>query len=53
MDHNGWYGYVYPKNLTEFTQPKIMTQVLAKRASMVFDNGFGYRFVGGVEMRDI
>lgn len=53
MDHNGWYGYVYPKKITEFTQPKIMTQVLAKRVSMVFDNGFGYRFVGGVEMRDI
>lgn len=47
MDHDGWYGYVYPKNLAEFTQPKIMTQVLAKKASMVFDEEFGYRFVGG------
>ncbi len=47
MDHEGWYAYVYPKNLVEFTQPKIMTQVLAKKASMVFDEDFGYYFVGG------
>jgi len=47
MDHEGWYAYVYPKNLIEFTQPKIMTQVLAKKASMVFDENLGYRFVGG------
>lgn len=47
MDHDGWYAYGRNQNLVEFTQPKIMTQVLAKKASMVFDEEFGYRFVGG------
>jgi hypothetical protein len=47
MDHNEWYAYVYPKNLNDFIRPKIMTQVLAKRASMVFDENGAYYFVGG------
>ncbi|MEP2771975.1 MAG: Eco57I restriction-modification methylase domain-containing protein [Fulvivirga sp.] len=47
MDHDNWYAYVYPKNLDQFEQPKIMTQVLASKASMVFDKEDGYHFVGG------
>jgi len=47
MDRDEWYGYVYPKNLAEFDNPKIMTQVLASKASMVLDEKGDFRFVGG------
>jgi len=47
MDHEGWYGYGRTQNIAEFGQPKIMTQVLASKASMVLDEQGEYRFVGG------
>ena len=47
MDHNQWYGYVYPKNLDQFEQPKLMLQVLAKKASITLDESNNYYFVGG------
>ena len=47
MNHERWYAYVYPKNLEQFNQQKIMTQVLANKASMVFDDKDEYYFVGG------
>jgi adenine-specific DNA-methyltransferase len=47
MNHSGWYGYVYPKNLDQFQYPKIMTQVLSCQSSMVYDPSDGYYFVGG------
>jgi type I restriction-modification system DNA methylase subunit len=42
-----WYAYVYPKNLVEFSEPKIMTQVLASKASFTLDKIGLYYFVGG------
>jgi len=47
MGNDNWYAYVYPKNLLEFEQIKIMAQVLAKKASMVIDTDAKYYFVGG------
>lgn len=47
MNKENWYAYVYPKNLEQFEQPKILTQVLANKASMVFDKHENYHFVGG------
>ncbi|MFA6049181.1 MAG: N-6 DNA methylase [Candidatus Micrarchaeia archaeon] len=44
---DSWFAYVYPKNLVEFAQPKIMTQVLANRASFTLDKIGLYYFVGG------
>jgi hypothetical protein len=42
-----YYAYVYPKNLTEFSQPKVMTQVLSNKASFTVDAEGLYYFVGG------
>jgi len=47
MKHGRWYGYVYPKNLSKFQSSKIMTQVLASKASFTFDDAGKYYFVGG------
>ena len=47
MNHDQWYGYVYPKNLDQFEQPKLMLQVLAKKASITLDESNNYYFVGG------
>jgi len=46
MRHSGWYGYVYPKNLTLFDQPKLLTPSIAKRASFAYDCKGEYYFVG-------
>jgi len=46
MDHAGWYGYVYPKNLTLFRKPKILTPSIANRASFSYDEYGEYFFVG-------
>jgi type I restriction-modification system DNA methylase subunit len=45
MRHAGWYGYVYPKNLTLFDRPKLLTPSIAQRASFSYD-GRGHYFVG-------
>ena len=42
-----WYLYVYEKNHNRFYKPKIMTGVLAKKASFAFDTEGKYYFVGG------
>ncbi len=47
MNHAKWYAYVYPKNLDLFEKKKIMTQVLANKASMVVDESQNHYFVGG------
>jgi len=47
MNNDRWYAYVYPKNLDQFEQPKLMLQVLAKKASITLDEGSNYYFVGG------
>lgn len=47
MRGNKWYAYVYPKNQALFSQPKVMTQVLANHASFTLDKEGVYYFVGG------
>jgi type I restriction-modification system DNA methylase subunit len=42
-----WYAYSRRQNLEQFDQPKIMTQVLASRASFALDLGEKLYFVGG------
>ncbi len=44
---NEWFLYTYPKNLDQFDHPKIVTGVLAKRASFTYDESGGVYFVGG------
>ena len=46
MKHDGWYGYVYPKSITLFEQPKIMTPSIAAQASFTFDSKGEFYFVG-------
>jgi hypothetical protein len=46
MRHEGWYGYVYPKNLTLFERPKLLTPSIAQRASFSYDAEGQYYFVG-------
>ena len=38
MDKDGWFLYIYPKSLTEFEQPKIVSQEISKGTNMTFDN---------------
>jgi hypothetical protein len=38
MKGPGWYGYIYPKNLTEFEQAKIMTPDIAYGCQMGYDD---------------
>lgn len=47
VDPQSWWSYPYPKNLAAFTKPKILTQVLARRASMALDDKGGLFVVGG------
>ena len=47
MNHDSWYAYVYPKNLDKFEKPKILIQVLARKAAMTADEEGKYYFVGG------
>lgn len=47
MKNNLWYGYVYLKNMTEFSKPKILTQVLCKNSSLTLDLDNNFHFVGG------
>jgi len=41
-----WYGYVYKKNHTRFSSPKILTPSIAKYSCFAFDNDGKYFFVG-------
>jgi type I restriction-modification system DNA methylase subunit len=47
LDKNLWWEYPYPKNLDLFCKPKLITQVLASRASYTADLEGKYYFVGG------
>jgi hypothetical protein len=42
-----WYAFIYPKNMHLFESPKLMTQVLASKASFTYDDEGKYYFVGG------
>jgi len=46
MKGEKWYGYVYPKSLTRFEKPKILTPSIAKKASFTCDISGEYYFVG-------
>ncbi len=46
MKHSGWYGYVYPKSLSLFETPKLLTPSIAKQASFSYDEKGEYYFVG-------
>jgi type I restriction-modification system DNA methylase subunit len=46
MQHEGWYGYVYPKNLTLFERSKLLTPSIAQQASFSYDAEGQYYFVG-------
>ncbi len=46
MDIAGWYGYVYPKNLTLFEAPKLVVQVISRTARFAPDEQSTY-FTGG------
>ncbi len=46
MDHDGWYGYVYPKSVSLFAQRKILTPSIASRASYTLDDKGELYFVG-------
>ncbi|MGA7701369.1 MAG: Eco57I restriction-modification methylase domain-containing protein [Thermoguttaceae bacterium] len=41
-----WYGYVYPKNLSSMSLPKILTPSLAQRGEYSFDGTGNLFFVG-------
>ncbi len=47
VNRKNWHGYVYEKNLGIFEQVKMVTGVLAKRASFTLDKEGKYYFVGG------
>lgn len=42
-----WYGYIYRKNLNKFDLPKVLTQVLASKASFALDTEGNFYFPGG------
>lgn len=46
MKHADWYGYVYPKSLTLFETPKLLTPSIANKASFTYDENGEYYFVG-------
>jgi hypothetical protein len=47
MRHDKWFAFVYPKNLTEFSQPKIITPDIAPGSSFSLDTSGNYYFVSG------
>jgi type I restriction-modification system DNA methylase subunit len=47
MKHDRWYAYVYPKNLNQFGQPKIITPDIAPRSSFALDEKGEFSFVSG------
>jgi len=38
MDREGWYDYVYPKNLTEFEEDKIVTPEISYGTNFTYDS---------------
>jgi hypothetical protein len=47
MVYPAWYAHWCSRSLARFESPKIVTQVLASRASFALDRGGTYTFVGG------
>lgn len=47
LNKKQWWEYPYPKNLDSFSKTKLMTQVLASKASFTADLEGKYYFVGG------
>jgi hypothetical protein len=46
MQHDGWYGYVYPKSVTLFTAKKLLTPSIAAAASFTLDADGSLYFAG-------
>jgi len=42
MDKEGWFLYIYPKSLTEFEQPKILTSYMGIFSNLSIDDGSFY-----------
>ena len=47
MAYPAWYAHWCPRTIDRFAAPKIVTQVLASRASFALDRHGAYTFVGG------
>lgn len=47
MAYPAWYAHWCPRTIDRFRAPKIVTQVLASRASFALDRDGDYTFVGG------
>jgi hypothetical protein len=47
MAYPAWYAHWCPRTIDRFRAPKIVTQVLAARASFALDREGAYTFVGG------
>jgi type I restriction-modification system DNA methylase subunit len=46
FEGDGWYGYVYPKNLARMNMPKILTPSLGRRPEFCLDASGEFFFVG-------
>jgi type I restriction-modification system DNA methylase subunit len=46
FEGDGWYGYVYPKNLARMNVPKILTPSLGRRSEFCLDSTGEFFFVG-------
>jgi len=47
MKGRGWYGFIYPKNLSVMQAPKILVPDIADRASFALDENGDYAFASG------
>ncbi|MGB3195962.1 MAG: N-6 DNA methylase [Phycisphaerae bacterium] len=47
MDHDEWYGYIYPKNLDLFGIPRIIVRDIVEHASFALDAKGEFAFVSG------
>lgn len=47
MTYRSWYAHWCPRSIERFQSPKIVTQVLASRASFALDREGDFAFVGG------
>ena len=47
MEYEHWYAYWCPRSLEKFQTPKVLTQVLASKASFTLDDTRRTLFVGG------
>jgi len=48
MQHDGWYGYIYPKALDVMPLPKLFTPDISPRAAFSYDATGEVFFTGGV-----